>query len=751
MSPNRSQAATIADDERQLAQMGYAQELARRMNGFSNLAISLSIICILAGGITSFHLGFCSVGGAAIGLGWPLVCGFSLIVAATMAQVASAFPTAGGLYHWAAILGVRGWGWTTAWFNLAGLVTVLAAINVGTYKFLAGAYFPSLESHLPTQLLIVAAITFSQAAFNHLGIRLTSWLTDLSGYWILAIAAILTLSLLATAETWEPARLVTFSNYSGLPATAAVWPPSQSLGWLFALGFLLPAYTITGFDASAHVSEETIGAAINVPRGIVRSVLVSGIAGYIMLAAIVLAIPDMHMAATQGPQVFFWTLREVLPVWAAGLLFGGIGIAQYLCGLATVTSASRMMYAFARDGGLPGSIWLRRVCPLFRTPDVAIWTVALAAYLFTVYTPVYSTITAVCTILLYISYVLPSVLGLVAYGRTWRQMGPWHLGKWYRPLAAVSALGCVGLIVIGMQPPNDKAQWIVGAAAVVLAAGWWFIARHRFAGPPTAAATPYDQLIAPQSTAAPPNASENWLTPATARTPARVFVDRCGPAYRTATQLRLRADHAFALDAVHDEITLARDFAPEFVASRNLFAVQTQATTKREFLLRPDLGRRLSDATREELSRCCPHGPQVQIVLGDGLSAAAIRQVPPLLPLLEREFERRDWKLGQTFLVRYCRVGLMNEIGDLLAPEVLVLLIGERPGLATAESMSAYLAYRPQTGHTDAQRNLISNIHPRGVSVPAAAERIAALIQQMYDQRSSGITIKERLPPPRLC
>lgn len=131
---------SIADDVHTLHRMGYAQELARRMSGFSNLAISLSIICILAGGITSFHLGFCSVGGAAIGIGWPLACLFSLTVALTMGQVASAFPTAGGLYHWAAILGGRGWGWATAWFNLAGLVTVLAAINVGTFQFGAGSF-----------------------------------------------------------------------------------------------------------------------------------------------------------------------------------------------------------------------------------------------------------------------------------------------------------------------------------------------------------------------------------------------------------------------------------------------------------------------------------------------------------------------------------------------------------------------------------------------------------------------------------
>src|SRR5262245_16126994 len=138
----------LADDVRTLHRLGYAQELARCLGAFSNFALSFSIICILAGGITSFHLGYNSVGGAAIGLGWPLVCLFSLMVAATMGQVASAFPTAGGLYHWAAILGGRGWGWVTAWFNLAGLVTVLAAINVGTYQFVMGAFFPDTPPSL---------------------------------------------------------------------------------------------------------------------------------------------------------------------------------------------------------------------------------------------------------------------------------------------------------------------------------------------------------------------------------------------------------------------------------------------------------------------------------------------------------------------------------------------------------------------------------------------------------------------------
>jgi amino acid transporter len=145
-----------------------------------------------------------------------------------------------------------------------------------------------------------------------------------------------------------------------------------------------------------------------------------------------------------------------------------------------------MTFAFARDGGLPFSFVLRRVDPRFRTPVAAIWMVAALAVLFTVYTPVYSTITAVCTIFIYISYVLPTAIGLFAYGRWWTQMGPWSLGAWFRPLAVIAVAGCGALIVIGMQPPNEKAAYVVGGATVTLVLGWFSIARFTFAGPPKA-------------------------------------------------------------------------------------------------------------------------------------------------------------------------------------------------------------------------------------------------------------------------
>lgn len=230
------------------------------------------------------------------------------------------------------------------------------------------------------------------------------------------------------------------------------------------------------------------------------------------------------------------------------------------------------------------------------------------------------------------------------------------------------------------------------------------------------------------------------------RTPARVLTGRAGPAYLTATQLDLRQDHAAAVDAVHAELDLARDFGPEFAQRWRLFEVSSRARSKQEYLMRPDLGRRLNDTARADVARECPAGAVLQVVIGDGLSVAAVvAQVPALLPMLEQGSQEKGWSFGRPFVIRYCRVGVLNDIGELLNPEVVVLLIGERPGLATAESLSAYVAYRPCAGHTDAQRNLISNIHARGVSHTEAARRILALAEQLRASRTSGVTVKESL------
>jgi ethanolamine ammonia-lyase small subunit len=232
-----------------------------------------------------------------------------------------------------------------------------------------------------------------------------------------------------------------------------------------------------------------------------------------------------------------------------------------------------------------------------------------------------------------------------------------------------------------------------------------------------------------------------------ARTPARLLAGRAGAAYRTSTQLDLREAHAAARDAVRAELDLEKTFGATFGRQWQLFEVRTQAAGKEEYLLRPDLGRHFDHASQEEIRRRCSQGSDLQIAIGDGLSVPAVAaQVPRLLPLLDEGAAARGWKMGLTFVIHHCRVGILNEIGELLNPRVAVLLIGERPGLATAESLSAYMAYRARAGDSDADRNLISNIHARGLNPHDAAARILNFVAQMMQAGLSGCTLRENPP-----
>lgn len=230
------------------------------------------------------------------------------------------------------------------------------------------------------------------------------------------------------------------------------------------------------------------------------------------------------------------------------------------------------------------------------------------------------------------------------------------------------------------------------------------------------------------------------------RTPARLLVGRAGASYRTSTQMELREAHAAARDAVRAELSLQEAFGNEFVEHWKLFEVRTRAESKNEYLLRPDLGRRFDDRSRAEIQKRCGRSSDLQIVIGDGLSVPAVAaEVPSLFPLLFGEAKEHGWSVGQLFVIRYCRVGILNEIGELLDPRVVVLLIGERPGLATAESLSAYLAYRPCNSHTDANRNVISNIHSRGLNSTQAAVRVLQFAERMMEAHTSGGSLGDGL------
>ncbi|MGL4279208.1 MAG: amino acid permease [Albidovulum sp.] len=485
------------EDVKILHGMGYAQELSRSMSKFSNFAISFSIICILSGGINSFAQAISSVGGAGAGLGWITGCIISGMFALSMAQIASAFPTAGGLYHWGSILGNRFWGWLTAWLNLLGLITVLGAINIGTAYFFAGT-FGSMFGFTGTDWQIVgfvAVITIVQAIFNHIGIKATTFLTDISGYIIFATTAVLVLACLYFAPAIDLSRLWTFTNYSG-EAGGNVFPQSDSIGYLFLLCLLLPVYTITGYDASAHTSEETKNAATSVPKGIVSAVFWSSIVGWVMICAITLAIPDMNAAAAQGWGMFFGTMDAIMPSGLKMALYFFILIAQLLCGLATVTSASRMLFAFSRDDGVPVfSKALAVVSPKYRTPVNAIWTATVLCILYVVLalsikvagTSIYVIVVNSTLVFLFLSFTIPLVAAMLNYGGPkWPQPGPWAMSAGlYKLVTVLSVIGMGIILFIAVAPPNERVLYVVLGFIAIALVLWVLVENRRFEGPPT--------------------------------------------------------------------------------------------------------------------------------------------------------------------------------------------------------------------------------------------------------------------------
>lgn len=495
----------MTEDEKVLHNMGYAQELARRMSGFSNFAISFSIICILAGGITAFPVAFSSGGGFSVSIGWLVGGFFALVVAASVGQIASAYPTAGGLYHWASILGGRGWGWLCAWINLVGLIFVVASVNFGVYLLLKdlvitgvfGVDTSAWGALHASAFVTVFAVT--QALFNHFGIKVTTMLTDFSGYLIFVVAIVLTASMLIWGASFDLSRLFTFLNNTGEPGGLVVPEPRTALV-AFLIGLLYPLYTITGFDASAHTSEETINARSTVPKGMLNSVFWSLLFGFFLASSFVLAMPDTSVAAKDGFNSFFNLFNNLpMPEFIRDLLAIGIVIANYICGLAGMTSTSRMIYAFARDGGLPASRALATIHPKHRTPVNAIWLTAALSAGACYYAPFMFALAAGCALFLYISYAMPVAAGLIAEGKTWTEYGPFRLGAWSKPFALVTVIGVVILCYAGIQPPfnpiilplfpdlpfplNQLTNPLI-FLAVALALGWFLSERKRFKGPP---------------------------------------------------------------------------------------------------------------------------------------------------------------------------------------------------------------------------------------------------------------------------
>lgn len=489
-------------DVKQLHSMGYAQELSRRMGLFQNFAISFSIICILAGGVTAFPLSLSAAGGASLGIGWPIASLFALLVAAALGQIASAYPTAGGIYHWASILGNRGFGWAAAWLNLLGLMFVVSSVNFGLYLLVKDLMMPGVF-HIDTsgwtwwtQTIFITVVTIIQAIINHRGIKLTTLLTDFSGYLIFVVTIILIVALIAFSPVaMDLGKLFVFTDYTG-DAGGGVWPTPASDRWLGAifpaaiaaliLGWLQGVYTITGFDASGHTSEETRNAAREVPKGMIHSVFWSAVFGYIMVCSFVLAMPSVEEGAKQGWLSFPWMMdQSLMPGLLKDVLIIGIVVANFLCALAGLTSCSRMLFAFSRDGGVPWfSSALRKVSKEHRTPANAIWASAILSVVATLYGDAFVVLSTGCAVFLYVSYAMPIGAGILAEGKSWTQKGPFDLGGASKLVAFLAVIGCIILVVVGVQPPNEKVGYLLAAGIVALIVIWQAVEKSRFAGPP---------------------------------------------------------------------------------------------------------------------------------------------------------------------------------------------------------------------------------------------------------------------------
>ena len=483
--------ATPRSDEQRLHELGYAQELRRHMSGFTNFAVSFTIISILSGCLTLYGYGMNTGGPVMIVWGWPFVGIMTLFVGLAMAEVCSSYPTAGGLYYWAAKLAPSNgpaWSWFTGWFNFLGQVAVTAGIDFGAAFFL-NAYL-DLQFGFDTRpwhtILLFALILLLHAVVNIQGVRFVGRLNDISVWWHVVGVLVIVGALAFVPSKHQSASFVFthFVNNTGWGSTF----------YVALLGLLLAQYTLTGYDASAHMTEETHDAARSGPRGIVTSIVVSLIAGWVLLIGVTFAIQDYDATlatdtAVPPAQIF------IDAVGATGgklLLLIAIG-AQLFCGMASITANSRMIYAFSRDGALPGSDVWHRINPKTRTPTNAIWLAAAGAlvlglpYLWNA--TAYAAVTSIAVIGLYVAYVLPTLLRLMR-GRDF-EPGPWHLGRWSRPIGIVAVAWVAFITVLFMLPqasPITAQNFNYTPVAVLVVLGfagiWWVAsARRWFTGP----------------------------------------------------------------------------------------------------------------------------------------------------------------------------------------------------------------------------------------------------------------------------
>ncbi|MGE5290254.1 MAG: amino acid permease [Micromonosporaceae bacterium] len=493
MSVNEETAVPgLGRDEKRLHELGYAQELRRRMSAFSNFAVSFTIISILSGCLTLYLFGMNTGGPVLITWGWPFVGLMTLFVGLAMAEVCSSFPTAGGLYYWAAKLAPprtsAAWSWFTGWFNFLGQVAVTAGIDFGAAFFLNALLdlqfgFSATPAHT---ILIFGLVLVLHGLLNQFGVRLVALLNDISVWWHI-VGVLLIVGVLVLKPAHHQSASFVFGHFVNNTGWHSWW-------YVALLGLLLAQYTFTGYDASAHMTEETHAADQSGPRGIVASILVSLVAGWVLLIGVTFAIQnyggELGSATGVPPAQIF--------IDAAGASLGKLLLlitccAQLFCGMSSVTANSRMIYAFSRDGALPASAFWHRVNKRTRTPTNAIWLAAAGAFILGLpylwNATAYAAVTSIAVIGLYIAYVIPTFLRL-RQGTAFRP-GPWQLGRWSKPIGIIAVSWVLIITVLFMLPTTSPItfsdfNYTVVAVAVVLgfAGIWWLVsARKWFTGP----------------------------------------------------------------------------------------------------------------------------------------------------------------------------------------------------------------------------------------------------------------------------
>jgi amino acid transporter len=487
-------------DRHMLHALGYAQELSRRMSGFSNFAISFTIISILSGTLTLYYQGLNYGGPVEEAYGWPLVSVFVIIVGLGMAEIASKYPTAGGLYYWASKMGGPAWGWFTGWFNLIGQIAITAGIDYGGAVFadaLLQLLWPSTFNGSAHEVIYVYAVILAlHALMNIFSVRLVALLNDISVWWHVLGVLIIVGFLIFKPDHHQSFGTV-FSKTINNSGFSHAW-----ILYVLALGLLQAQYTYTGYDASAHMSEETQGASRSAARGVIMSIVVSAVFGYILALGVTFAIQDYASTTTAGTFAVRTIFLAALGTTTAKvMLFITVG-AQFYCGMSSITSASRMMYAFSRDKAVPGHQLWRRL-NRERVPYMAAIAIAVLAFLcaFPAYfgtngAVAYAAVTSIATIGLYIAYAIPIYLRL-RLGDAW-EPGEWSLGKHYKWIGVVACVWVVFIALLFMAPLspggvpwNSKFSWlsfnyapVAVLGTLLLVGGWWLLSANKwFKGP----------------------------------------------------------------------------------------------------------------------------------------------------------------------------------------------------------------------------------------------------------------------------